>query len=110
MLPIITISLYSFESIGTILPIMSKTKNKQTFVQNVTLALFTLGCVYAAFGAICYAAYGSQISVLITDILNPDEYITTLVKVLFVVNLVFTYSLLIYPVNQILEGYIFSSS
>jgi solute carrier family 36 (proton-coupled amino acid transporter) len=108
MLQIITISIYSFEGIGTILPIMSKAKNKHNFERNLMLALFTLGMVYAAFGGVCYAAYGQEISVLITDKLNPNKFSTTLVKILFVVNLVFTYSLLIYPVNQILEGYIFT--
>jgi proton-coupled amino acid transporter len=63
---------------------------------------------YAAFGEFCYFVYGNKITTpLITENLPPGNAFASVIKVLFCINLVFTYPLVLYPANIIIEGYLF---
>jgi proton-coupled amino acid transporter len=65
--------------------------------------------LYSSFGEFCYLIYGSNIvSPLITSNLPNDPFVG-FIKVMFCVNLFFTYPLVIYPANQIIESYIFGT-
>ena len=63
---------------------------------------------YITFGLTCYFAWGSHLgeSPLITSMLSK-EVMGYIVKVAFCFNLFFTYPLVVYPANIIVEGYLF---
>lgn len=67
----------------------------------------TLAAIYMFFSLVCYLAYGDSIAPIVTEMLPLSGW-TSLVKILFCINLVFSYSILIYPTNSILESYLFS--
>jgi len=64
--------------------------------------------VFVAFGLICYSTYGTNMNEpLITEMLPPADPLVIATKMLFIVNLICSYSLNIYPTNTIIEGWIF---
>lgn len=71
------------------------------------LVIFTVFVMYTAFGQFCVMAWGNQITTpLITDRLQEGT-VTNVIKVLFCLNLLFSYPLVLYPANMIIEGQVF---
>lgn len=99
------VAIYSFEGIGVEMPIMHRSRNPESFVKVLMIAIGTLTSVYVFFGVICCLAHGSSTNVIITEMLPPSA-LTTTIKMLFCVNLIFTYSIYIYPTNAIIEGWL----
>lgn len=63
--------------------------------------------IYIGFGQYCVIAWGDALSTpLITDQLDHNT-ITYIVKVLFCFNLVFSFPLMLYPSNIIVENYLY---
>jgi hypothetical protein len=78
------------------------------------MVIASVGIIYMSFGMLCTAAWGNEIiGPLITDKLpqppNPSIWISWLIKILFSVNLVISFPLIMYPVNIIVESYMFSN-
>ena len=72
------------------------------------MAIFLLTILYIFFGSICYLAYGEDTNPIITEMLPINIY-TSILKVLFCINLVFGYSICIQPTNIILESWLFKN-
>jgi len=51
-------SFYSFEGIGTVMPIRACTKYPEMFPKILTISLITLGTLFVIFGMICYMYFG----------------------------------------------------
>ena len=106
-LNIIGFSVYAYEGIGVILPVMEITEKKESYNTIVFIVITTLFLLYLAYGQLCYLVYGGNLKLpLITSYL-PDNAFTSFTKVFFCLNLIFTYPLVIYPAFQTLEGKIF---
>ena len=99
--------IYAYEGIGVVLPIMSQAEEPQNFKRILVCAILSLTVIYVAFGGLCYLAYGDQTRIIITEML-PTTVFTSIVKILFCFNLVFSYSIIISPTNTIVEGWLFS--
>ena len=64
--------------------------------------------VYITFGYLCISFYGSALDgVPVITSKFPHTFVAYSVKIAFCINLVFSYPLMLYPVNNILESYIF---
>ena len=72
----------------------------------LVLAITTLTSVYIVFGTVCYLAYGDNIALIVTEML-PQVWWASILKVLFCLNLIFSYSIIIHPTNAIIEGWLF---
>jgi proton-coupled amino acid transporter len=59
-------SVYAFEGIGVILPIMEVTEHKQDFVKILSAVLCFVCLLYIAFSEVCLFAYGGF------TLVNPD--------------------------------------
>jgi len=99
--------IYAYEGIGVVLPIMSQAEEPESFQRILVSAILSLTVIYMTFGNLCYLAYGDQTSIIITEML-PTSVFTSIVKILFCFNLVFSYSIIINPTNTIVEGWLFS--
>lgn len=55
---IIGFSVFAYEGIGTVIPIMEITENKEAFPKVLILCLSSVFLVYLAFGEICYFSFG----------------------------------------------------
>lgn len=73
------------------------------------LVILSVALIYIAFGMICAVSWGSLLNFpnkpLITDLL-PDTGITATIKILFAINLVISYPLMLYPSLRIAENYL----
>lgn len=104
-------SVYAFEGIGVILPIMEITERKDIYFKVLTITVCIIAFVYIFFAEYWLFAFGPNnlTKPLITENLPPQSVITWLIKIAFSLNLVFTYPLVIHPANLVLESYFFAS-
>jgi solute carrier family 36 (proton-coupled amino acid transporter) len=108
-------SVYAFEGIGIILPVYEITANKQDYPRILTYVVFFICFIYLFFGEYELFSYGGYtatnteglIEPLIIDSLPPQQVFVWFIKVMFCFNLVFSYPLVIYPANMVLESYLF---
>ena len=73
------------------------------------MTCFVITAVYMFFAEFClFAWYGrfEETAPLITSYL-PANWYCDLIKILFAVQLIISYTLVIYPANMIVEGYVF---
>lgn len=69
--------------------------------------LLTVMLLYVSFGEYCLFIYGDLLQTpLITDNL-PEGFLPNMIKILFSINLVFTYPLQLHPACNIIESYLF---
>lgn len=102
-------AVYSFEGIGVILPIQDITADRDKYFTVVCITCFFITALYLFFAEFClYAWFGNftEDKPLITEYLKPNWW-TNIIKVLYAVQLIISYTLVIYPANMIVEGYIF---
>jgi proton-coupled amino acid transporter len=96
-------SIFNFEGIGVVMPIMKRTKEPKKFKRQLILALATIITLYIIFGEVCYFTYGNSMdSQIITEQMPPGNLVVKLVKVFISINLIFTYAISINPTNTIL--------
>ena len=76
------------------------------------LVILSVAVIYIIFGLICAISWGHLLNYpnkpLITDLL-PDNAVTATIKILFAINLIFSYPLVLYPSLRISEKYLTSS-
>jgi len=109
MWDMIGFSFYTFEGIGVLMPLMKESANPQKFPKILTAALCTLAVYFSIFGCVSYAYFGNQKESIVINNMNEDDLIIKVTKLLYCINLVFSYPLTIYPANQILENFMFGS-
>lgn len=99
---------FLFEGIGGLMPIMSATKDREAFPYLLCGALGFLCTMYVCFGELCYYTFGKELNkAIIMEMMPADNPIIQVVKILFMINLVFSYPLCIFITNLILEGFTF---
>lgn len=96
-------SIYTYEGIGILMPVMQACECPEKFDKILMAAIFTLTSAYIIFGTLCYLSFGDLKVQLITQILPQDKLYAKVLILAQVVVLVFTYPLVIYPTNQTLE-------
>mmetsp|Transcript_41783 Transcript_41783/g.63810 ORF Transcript_41783/g.63810 Transcript_41783/m.63810 type:complete len:164 (+) Transcript_41783:1226-1717(+) len=102
---------FMFEGIGGVMPIMGATKDREAYPWILTITIVFLMIVYVAFSNLCYFTFGDQLTKpIIMEMMPADNPIIQVVKILFMINLVFSYPLTIYITNVILEGFLFKKS
>lgn len=109
-------SVFSYEGIGTVLPISEVTKYPKDYKKLVILCVSVACIMFLIFGNFCCYAWGDSLtSPMITNNLidgepgtSEGEVVVFIVKVFFILNLVFSYPLILYPAIMIGENYMFS--
>jgi len=92
------------------MPIMQSCDSPEKFPKILAAAIYTLIFVYSSYGLVSYLAYGTEIDEpLITEVIEPENPVMITVKGLYVISLFFTYPIMIYPTNQIIESWVFRS-
>ena len=102
---------FMFEGIGGVMPIMGATRDREAYPWILTITITFLIIVYCAFADLCYYTYGDSLTKpIIMEMMPADNLIIQIVKILFMINLVFSYPLTIFITNVILEGFTFHNS
>lgn len=106
-------SVYAFEGIGIILPVKQITSEPQNYFRILCCTLFAIAVIYIGYAVICVYGFGFETLnqfPLITQVALPSQsWISYTVKILFSLNLVFSYPLVINPTNNVIETYLFGS-
>ena len=71
--------------------------------------LLTVLIVYVGFGEFCLFVYGNLITEPLITANLPLGPVNYIIKIAFSINLFFTYPLVIYPANIIIESYLFGN-
>lgn len=102
-------SVYSYEGIGIVLPIMDCTSKPEQYHKIFIAVITTVMFLYLFFGEFCLFTYGNKLKLpLITSNLPTGDVFIYIIKITYCFNLFITYPLAMYPVNQIIESYLFS--
>ena len=100
-------SIYCYEGIGVVMPVMATCDDPKNFRKIVSYAFATLITVYCTFGLICCLAFGSNMNESIVTQMIPSGNITIIIiKVIFCVNLLCSYAIVIYPTNVAVENWL----
>ena len=101
-------TIYSFEGIGVVMPIMHACDSPEKFTKILTAALVTLLIMYIIFSELCYLTWGTEMTKpIITEMLPSDKTYVIVTKLLVCVNLIFSYPIAINPANKIFEKWVF---
>ena len=104
-------SIYAYEGIGVVMPIMQASAEPDKFIKCLIAAICTLTVIFLFFGELTYITFGSDLDEpFVTEMLPASNLGVEIIKILFCFNLVFSYPITINPTNTILESYIFSGS
>jgi hypothetical protein len=99
---------FMFEGIGCLMPVMQETLVPEKFATLTTAALVTLCTIYVLFAFLCYYAWGDSLDEsVVTEMLPPDNWFVQVVKLLYCVNLVFSYPITIVPAHDSFQEWIF---
>jgi len=102
-------SIFLFEGVGVILPIRESWQKPQNFPKILTLMIIFLTMVLIIFGLINYLIYGDLLSNApsITKLMPVGSLPYEIVILLFIINLVITFPLILYPSTSVVESYLF---
>jgi proton-coupled amino acid transporter len=108
MWDMIGFSFYSFEGIGCILPVMRESKNPDKFPKLLKIGLISLTIFFTVFALVTYAWFGYMAEPIVINNMDSTNWFIKTTKLLYCINLVFSYPLAIYPTNRTLERLLFS--
>lgn len=114
-LDMIGFAIYCYEGVGIVLPVLDITANPKQYPTILMAVMTTVLVVYLSFGEFCYFVYGDdlQSNPIILNNLPIDttfnKVFISILRILFSINLFFTYPLVIFPANMIIESYIFKN-
>jgi len=99
-------SFFMFEGIGSVMPVMNAYSPEvhKKFPYILAAALGTLCSIYIIFSEINYYTFGNDLNQpIVMGMMPANNLIIQIVKVLFSINIMFSYPITIFPTNQILE-------
>ena len=111
-LSVIGLAAYSFEGIGIVIPVMETTSRPDLYPFILSGVILLITIVYIFFGNWMYFAYGRERIgeyPLITDVLPQGDIPVALICGIWIINLIFTYPLVLHPANMVIEGYAFGT-
>lgn len=92
-------SIYVYEGIGVLMPIMKASGVKDHFHKLLIYAVIFLTILYIAFATLCYFAYGENLhEPIILNMLPNNNWLLVLVKWLYSISLICSFPLTIYAV------------
>ncbi|XWS66526.1 hypothetical protein CRYUN_Cryun05aG0207100 [Craigia yunnanensis] len=96
-------AVFCFEGFGMTLALEASMKERRAFPKVLAMAFIWITLVYVLFGIFGYMAHGDETKDIIT--LNlPKNWTAIAVQIALCLGLVFTFPIMVHPVNEILEG------
>jgi proton-coupled amino acid transporter len=103
-------SIYSFEGIGVVIPILDVTANPKQFPKILLGVMLTSLILFTGFGEFCLFVYGTELDKKPLITMNlPDGPVIWTLKAVFSINVIVSISICAFPANNIIESYVFKS-
>jgi len=100
-------TIYVYEGIGIVMPVMATTEKPENFKAMLTYAFITLMSFFILFAMICSVAWGSNMDqAIVLQMLPADSVTVIIIKFLYSLNLVCSYPITICPANAAIEGWL----
>lgn len=103
------VAIYAFEGIGMVLPLEQEAESKEKFGRTLGLSMAIISITYALFGALGYFAFGDNTRDIITTNFGGG-LVTILVQLGLCINLFFTFPIMMHPVYEVAERWLFNKS
>ena len=106
----IGLAAYTFEGIGIIIPIMETTTRPDLYPKILSGVVILVTFIYLFFGNLMYFSFGKERvgeEPLITEIMPTKDIPIALVDVIWIINLLITFPLVLHPASMVIESYIF---
>lgn len=108
-------SVFAYCGMGTVLPTYDITGDKPNFFKILCYVCLTIMAIYIVFPLMTISAYGvynrennrDGVQMLITASLPQGQIAVWVIEILFILNLIFSYPLVICPANLVIESYVF---
>ena len=109
-LSFVGLAAYTFEGIGIIIPVMETTSRPDLYPMILTIVIAFITVFYLFVGNLCYFVWdGKHLEApLITDKLDGRNPAVIIVDVIWIINLIFTYPLVLHPGNIVIESYVYA--
>ena len=98
-------SIYVYEGIGILMPVMQASSCPDQFDKIFVLANISITILYTAIGSIAYMAYGNLKVQAITEALPFSDTPVRITIFAYVIVIILTYPISIYPTNKAFETY-----
>ena len=103
-------AIFTFEGIGLIIPIQESMKKPSQFGPVLAGVMIAITIVFVSMGALCYAAYGSNVKTVVILNLPQDSKFVNGVQLLYSLAILLSTPLQLFPAIRILENGIFVHS
>ena len=107
-LSFIGFSCYSFSAAVNILPIMEASAVKDQFDKIYITCIVCLLLIYSIMGTMTYLAFGNNQHQMITNQLPQNDLDVEILIILFLIMVVFTFPIVVYPLNETVERWTLS--
>ncbi|KAK9709857.1 hypothetical protein K7432_008754 [Basidiobolus ranarum] len=102
-------ALFTFEGIGLVIPIVNAMKEPEKFPRMMVTAMVVMTVLFVSVGALSYSAFGDEIQTVVLLNLPYKHPITESVQVFYVMAIVLTVPLMLFPVTRIIEQWVFGT-
>jgi hypothetical protein len=101
-------SAFAFEGVAVVMPLREIVADQKNFMRTTIIVVSSICLMYILYSEFANMAYGSQENyTLILDALPPTGIMTYILKILYTINLFFTYPMQLTPAIDIIEGWVF---
>ncbi|KAF5096930.1 hypothetical protein D0Z00_002590 [Geotrichum galactomycetum] len=103
-------AIFTFEGIGLIIPIQESMKKPKQFGPVLAGVMIGITLIFVSMGALCYAAYGSNVKTVVILNLPQDSKFVNGVQLLYSLAILLSTPLQLFPAIRILENALFIRS
>jgi proton-coupled amino acid transporter len=103
-------AIFTFEGIGLIIPIQESMKKPKQFGPVLAGVMIGITLIFVSMGALCYAAYGSNVKTVVILNLPQDSKFVNGVQLLYSLAILLSTPLQLFPAIRILENGLFIRS
>lgn len=100
-------AVFSFEGIGLVIPITESMAEPEKFPRVLAVTITIVAFIFASVGALCYAAFGSNVQTIVILNLPVTSGWTITVEILYSLAIILSVPLMLSPASKILENGIF---
>ncbi|KAF9322168.1 neutral amino acid transporter [Podila horticola] len=102
-------AVFSYEGIGLIIPITESMAEPEKFPRVLAITMTIVTLIFTSIGALCYAAFGSNVQTIVLLNLPIQGGMTVTVEILYSLAIILSVPLMLSPASRIVEHGVFGT-